>query len=109
MEIVGPRGYRIERVQVASGLLGRGRGLIGSRPTPLLIPTGSVHGFHLATELAVVAIDRAGQVLAVRRLRPWRLIRVRKASWMLELPPRHPLPRVGDRLQLLARDGEPDG
>ena len=109
MDIAGPRGYRIEGVQLASGILSRGRGLIGSRPSPLLIPTDSVHGFHLATELAVVAIDRVGQVLAVRRLRPWRMIRVRRARWMLELPPRHPLPRVGDRLQLLARDGEPDG
>lgn len=109
MDIAGPRGYHIERVRVASGVLGRGRGLIGSRPSPLLIPTDSVHGFHLATDLAVIAIDRAGQVLAVRRLRPWRMIRVRKARWMLELPLGHPLPRVGDRLQLLARDGEPDG
>lgn len=109
MDIAGPRGYHIESVRLASGILGRGRGLIGSRPTPLLIPTGSVHGFHLAAELAVVAIDRAGQVLAVRRLRPWRMIRVRRARWMLELPSRYPVPRVGDRLQLLARDGEPDG
>lgn len=93
---------------MASGTWGRLRGLIGRRPTPLLISASSVHGFHLTTELAVVALDRTGAVVAVRRLRPWRVIWLPQAHWMLELPPHHPLPGVGDRLQLLARSGESD-
>jgi hypothetical protein len=93
---------------VAFGLLDRLRGLIGRQPSPLLIPASSVHGFHLTVELVVVALDRTGAVVALRRLRPWRVIRVPQAQWMLELPPHHPLPGVGDRLQLLARSGESD-
>ena len=108
MDIAGPGGLRIEAVGVAFGFLDRLRGLIGRPPAPLLIPSNSVHGFHLTADLVVVALDRTGAVVAVRRLRPWRVIRVPQARWMLELPPRHPLPGVGDRLQLLAPSGESD-
>ncbi|HSJ33598.1 MAG TPA: hypothetical protein VLB85_00890 [Acidimicrobiia bacterium] len=109
MDIEGPRGWHITDVRVASTGPGRLRGLIGHPLFPLLLATSSVHGFHLSTELTVVALDRAGVVLTVRRLRPWRVIRVRGASWMLELPRRVPGPRVGDRLQLRGRSGESGG
>ena len=106
VDIAGPGGFRVEGVGVASSPLDRLRGQIGRPPAPLLIPADSVHGFHLTVDLVVVALDRTGAVVAVRRLRPWRVIRVPQAHWMLELPPHHPLPGVGDRLQLLARSGE---
>lgn len=109
VDITGPRGFRVEEVEVASTTFARLRGMIGRSPAPLLIPAGSVHGFHLATDLTVVALDRTGAVLEVSRLRPWRVVRVRGAHWMLELPRRHPPPQVGERLQLLARCGESDG
>lgn len=88
---------------------GRLRGLIGRPAFPLLLATSSVHGFHMASDLTVVALNRAGVVLEVRRLRPWRVIRVRGASWMLELPLHLPCPRAGDRLQLRGRSGESGG
>lgn len=55
----------------------------------LLIPRCSaVHGCGMRFELDVCFLDRAGRVLAVRRLRRFRFLRVRGAAAVLEIPAR---------------------
>lgn len=89
------------RALVARTFSTRRRGL---RPDaslgPIFIPGASVHGLGMRVPLSVVALDRALVVLEVRRLRPGRVMVVRGARWMLELPPGMTLPS-GDRLSIV--------
>jgi len=54
--------------------------------------------------LWVVAIDGAATVISTRLMLPGRMIRLRGACWLLELPASVPPPCVGSRLELLVAD-----
>jgi len=66
--------------EVADGPWSRFKGLQFRKYLPpgcglLLVPCPSVHTFFLRFPIDVLLLDRAGQVLAVRRaVRPWRLV-----------------------------------
>lgn len=107
MEIRGPRGFVVREVEPAATFLSRFRGLMGRSARPVLLATSSVHGFWIRRPLIVVGVDEALRVLAVRRLRRRRIVWIKGARWILELPDGNPNPQPGDRLTLCGRDGEP--
>lgn len=51
--------------------------------------------------LSVTGIDRRGKVLATRRLAPRRVVWIRGAHWMLELPVNEASPSVGDEIRIM--------
>lgn len=61
----------------------------------VLLETNSVHGRRLRAPLQLVAIDRLGTVVDVRRLDPGSFVRLTGAAWTLELPVRDPAPAIG--------------
>jgi len=78
IQLLDPRGGRLS-VDVATGRRERMRGLIGREPLDpgraLLFPrTRSVHSFGMVTEVEAVLLDEGFHVVAVRRLRPGRLL-----------------------------------
>lgn len=107
MEIRGPRGFVIREVEQAATFVSRFRGLMGRSARPVLLVTSSVHGFWIQRPLIAVGLDRALRVLEVRRLRQRRIVWIRGARWILELPDGNPVPRPGDRLTFCGRGGEP--
>lgn len=107
MEIIGSLGFSATGVEVATTFLSRARGLMWRRPVPLLLPTASVHGLGLWSQVWVVAIDGTGTVMEVRPIRR-RLAWCRGARWILELPPGHARPVLGERLAFRRWDGEPE-
>ena len=79
-------------MQVARALGARLRGLMG-RPAwgdcdgLLIEPCNGVHTLFVRFAIDVVFLDGAGTVVAVERLRPWRLGRIHpRARVALELP-----------------------
>lgn len=86
-------------VRVARGFWERWRGL---RHTPegsaLVLKGASVHGFGMDRPIILVALDRDLTVIGARRLGPNRLVWVRGARWIVELPEGTTPPRVGTRL-----------
>jgi len=78
-------------VYVARSFGQRLLGLMGLRALPpgsaLLFPgCDSVHTAWMRMAIDVVFLDAGGGVLAVRRLRPWRVARCRGAVAVLECP-----------------------
>lgn len=67
----------------------------------MLFPGRSVHGIGMEEPLTVIGIARSGRVVDVRRLRPWGLIVMRQARWLLEQPAERPLPVRGDVLSIV--------
>lgn len=64
----------------------------------MLIAGAAVHGSGMVERLGVVGLDRAGRVVAARRLDPGAALRLDDTALILELPDAHPLPEVGARL-----------
>ena len=96
-------GWRSTPLDLAATRRTRCRGLIpASFDHGLLLAGRSVHGFGMRHELSVLALDEAGTVLAVRTLRPRRVLTFPAARWLAELPPDAAAPQPGTRL-LLAR------
>ena len=69
----------------------------------LVLRTRSVHGFGMRRSLGVLALDDQGRVHAATRLRPRRIVTIRAARWIVELPADHPPPERGAELVLLRR------
>lgn len=65
--------------------------------------TACVHAVGLTEHLCVVGLDKDGVVLRRKTLCPGKLLRIRGAAWVLELPIDDSGPAVGDRLKLYAR------
>lgn len=88
--------WRHAPVLIASIARHRYRGL---RPwslgAGLLMSGRSVHGVGMAEPLTVVALGDDAEVVAVRRLRRGRLMRLPGASAVLELPERVAAPPLG--------------
>ncbi len=86
-------------VRKATTFLARWRGLRGSGPSAaIVIPGSSVHGFGMDRPLQVVALTRDFVVMSSAVLRPNRLMWVRGARWMIELPADIEPPAPGTRL-----------
>jgi uncharacterized membrane protein (UPF0127 family) len=78
-----------ERCYVARSPVARGVGLLGTRPLDpdeaLLIPRcRSVHTLGMRYRLVCAFLDRAGEVIAVRTLDPWRVASVPGAWGVIE-------------------------
>lgn len=108
MVIRGHSGFIVPDVEVATGFRRRWRGLMGRAPRPLLLATSSVHGFWLSHPLWVVAISADLEVMRGELLRPWRVLTVPGAAWILELPAESQLPVEGEGLTFEAGNGEAD-
>jgi hypothetical protein len=94
-------GWRSGPVLRAHAFWERLRGLIARPPdTAMLIRTRSVHGLGMTRPCRILALDARCRVLAVSVLRPGRMVSVRGASWMLELPMSIPPPPIGAVLAL---------
>lgn len=86
-------------VRFAQGFAERWRGLRRSEPgAAIVIPGSSVHGFGMDRPLLVVALARDFEVMSSAVLRPNRLLWVRGARWMVELPEGTEAPAPGTRL-----------
>ncbi|MGI8517601.1 MAG: hypothetical protein ACR2ME_04570 [Acidimicrobiia bacterium] len=101
-------GWSSGPVREAVGFLDRWRGLW---PNPkdcgLLLKTSSVHSFGMNCDLWVCGL-RGMRVVAVRRLRPGRIVWLRGADAILELPIDFEPPPVGLHLSWLdARPTDP--
>lgn len=81
----------------------RRRGLRPAAPHGIIIETRSVHGFGMCHDLTVLGLDGAGVIVDVRTLRPRRIVSMRDATWIVELPPGSPTPLAGVRLQAFRR------
>lgn len=97
----------VERLELAAGYWSRLAGLQFRASLPpgrglLLVPCGSVHTMCMRFAIDVVALDRTGRVLAVRRqVRPWRVAPApRHTHAVLELPADSAWLRPGDILCL---------
>lgn len=96
--------WRHAPVIVARGFFGRWTGLRRlDEEVGLLIRTRSVHGFGMSRRLTVIGLDPEGRVVAVRALDPRRVVTIRAATWMLEIPTETGAPDVGDLLRLARR------
>lgn len=107
MDVVGSLGFSCTGIEVASTVLARATGLMGRDPIPLLIPTSSVHGFGLRSQVWAAGIGHDGVVIGVRPIKG-RLAWFRGARWVLELPPSHPRPAAGERLTFARLESEPE-
>ena len=86
-------------VREARGFWGRWRGLRHSPDgAALLLRAGSVHGFGMDRPILVVGLDRRFTVVGVSKLVPNRIVRMRGARWIVELPETATPPPVGTRL-----------
>lgn len=76
-------------VKQAGTALRRLRGLFFSdEPALLIVPCNSVHSIGFKRPLEVAYIDKEGEVLAVKDLKPWRMhMPVRSAFAVLEADP----------------------
>jgi hypothetical protein len=76
--------------------------LVGLRPWSLghglIVAGATVHGIGMVEPLGVVALDRAGRVVAARLLAPGAALHLEGAAVTIEVPGGHPLPQVGVRL-----------
>jgi hypothetical protein len=94
--LAGPDGWSSGPVWVAAGFARRWRGLRGREEGAALLLSGcSVHGVGMRRPLWTVGLDVAGLVVGVRRLDPGRLVWMRGAAWVLELPIERLPPAVG--------------
>ena len=66
----------------------------------MVLPVSSVHGFGRRHALDVVGLDGAMRVIAMRTLRPNRMIVIPGARMIIETPAGGPLPALGDRIEL---------
>ncbi len=86
-------------VRAANGILERWKGLRGSQAgAALAIPGFSVHGFGMDRPLLVVALTRDFEVMTSVVMLPNRVVSVRGARWMVELPAGVEPPLPGTRL-----------
>ena len=78
--------------------------LLGLRRAPpgsaLMMRARSVHGFGMRHSIPVVGLDAEMRVVSTRTLRPNRVVVVRSARILIELPSSQPLPRIGDRVEV---------
>ncbi len=96
---LGSGEWQSGQVLVAESFWQRLRGLIARPPdTAILIPGRSVHGIGMTRPCRVVALDRRYRVLAVRVLRPGRVVSVPGTSRILELPESIPPPPLAATL-----------
>ena len=74
----------------------------GLSPRPngrrMLFEANSVHGFGMREAVWAVGLTRDGEVIEVSRLEPRRLVWLRGAHWILELPIDEEPPRPGQRM-----------
>ena len=73
-------------VVVADSFWKRFKGLIGRPDHGLLLRGCSVHGLGMRHALEVVGLTDALEVIGVRHLKPMRVVTIRGATWLLELP-----------------------
>ena len=66
----------------------------------VLLPTWSVHGWGMTKSLWAVGLDKNLTVMQVRRLRPFGMVNIKKAFYILELRFDREPPRTGWRLRL---------
>ena len=94
--IVSIDGYTETEMPIAATPLARLRGWRGPRVDgALAVRTCSIHTFGLAEAINVLAIDSEGVVVAAERVVPRRIRIYPRATMILELSERHPLPAVG--------------
>jgi hypothetical protein len=92
-------GWRSGPVSFTDSFWQRWRGIDSVPPgCGALIPGSSVHGWGLPSALLTIGIDRAGLVLACRRLSPRTIVWIRGAAFVLELADGGVAPAVGDSL-----------
>ena len=88
-------------VLIADSRRARRRGLRPkSQGRAILLGGSTVHGFGMQESLWAVGIDDAGRVTEVRLLRPRRIVRLRGAHSVLELPAWGAPPPAGARLSV---------
>jgi uncharacterized membrane protein (UPF0127 family) len=66
----------------------------------VVLPVSSVHSFGRRHALEVVGLDAAGRVVAIKTLRPNRIVVMPGASMVIETPAGGPLPTLGDLVEL---------
>jgi uncharacterized membrane protein (UPF0127 family) len=98
VRITSPTG-RQWLASLASTFRDRFRGL---RPHPMgrsmVFVASSVHGFGMHAKLGVIGVDDGGVVVGTRCLAPGKLVSIRDAAFVLEVPWEEGLPAPGDRL-----------
>ena len=98
-------GWTTANVTLPSSCLERLRGVkVGTRR--VLLRGGHVHGRGLDDPLLVIGLDSEGRVIDTVLVPPGCFLRLRGATWVLELPDGYPHPVSGARLDLYARQGE---
>ncbi len=98
------------RFVLATGLLARARGLLGTRANwgcgmriLVILPCRSVHTFGMRYPLDIAFCNRHGMVLrSERNVLPGRLLSCRKAAFVLERPysSKEAWPRVSDSVPI---------
>ena len=102
-----------DRVEIATSLWARGKGVMGRRSLPagfglVIKPCNSIHTFAVFTALDVLFVGRDGHILKLLSpIRPWRVGPiVWRSAWVAELPAGTIVStgtRVGDVVALLAQ------
>lgn len=75
----------------------------------MLFRTSSVHGIGMREPLWAVGLDAEMTVIAVRRLDPGRIVWIRGARWILEMPIDQEPPAVGEPVRPSAGTGHGAG
>jgi len=105
-----------DRVEIATSLWARGKGVMGRRNLPVgfglvIKPCNSIHTFAVFTALDVLFVGRDGRILKLLSpIRPWRVGPiVWRSAWVAELPPGTVVAtgtQVGDVVALLAQEDD---
>ena len=86
-------------VEVADTFYKRWRGMRPtSRGRSMIFRGSSVHGFGMKESLWAVGLDAGNVVVGVRRLDPLRIVRIRRAVRILEIPADQMPPAIGEVL-----------
>jgi len=95
----GDAGWMSPPLRIARSARDRRRGVRRHPSGGGLVFRGcGAHGFGMAASVAVVGIDVTGGVICRRVLDRRRLVFIRRAVWLLELPTAWPLPDNGETL-----------
>lgn len=89
---------------VEAGLAGsfweRYRGLKAREVECLLLDRQSIHTFGLSSDIAVMALDGSGEVQAVMRVPPGRIVRFPGSLYLIEISRPQALPAVGTTVEV---------